>query len=328
VEPDSLLAGSRLAVTVAIPTYRRPGMLASLLGEVRRQATALDLVTGGRTVLLVADNDPDAGARPVVGEHPGVQYLHVPQPGIAAVRDACLREAPGVVLQFIDDDELPAPDWLETMVGCWLTLDRPDALAGSVLPRFDSTPSPWVQAGGFFDRSRPPTGTALPAAPAGNLLVNLATVRELGIGFDPRLGLRGGEDTLFSRQLVASGGRIAFCREGIIHDLVPDARNNREWVLRRAWHHGNTSSTVALWDTAGPRRAAARVALTLRGSGRAVVGVVQATVGTLTGDLGRNARGWRLASRGRGIVAGHGDARRLSTTVRRSDPGGRPTGAR
>ena len=298
------LAGSKVRVTVAIPTYKRPVTLDRLIVIVRQQAIDLDEVTGGSTKILVADNDPHGSARSVVENYSGIHYLSVLEPGIAAVRSACLVAATGDVLQFIDDDEEPEPNWLSTMVGCWVELGRPTALAGSVVAKFYTPPSEWVAAGRFFERSRPPTGTLLAAAPAGNLLLHLQEVRRLGVVFDESLGLRGGEDTLFTKQLIAAGGQIRFCRDGVIHDLVPDDRNNREWVLRRARHHGNTASIVALWETKGLQRWLIQSSLVISGFARYIAGVSAAALGRVIGSAERNARGWRLAERGLGMLSG------------------------
>ena len=310
IEPDpnyapvTALAGSCVSVTVAIPTFKRPDMLNRLLFDVRRQATDLEELTGGLIQILVADNDPNGSARSVVANHPEVRYLPVMRPGIAAVRAACLAASTGDVLQFIDDDEEPQNDWLVTMVGCWLEFRKPTAVAGSVLTKFNTPPSPWITAGRFFDRPRPPTGTLRQGAGAGNLLLHLPEVKRLGITFDARLGLRGGEDTLFTRQLIAAGGQIRFCREGLIYDLVTDDRNTRHWVLRRAWHHGNTSSVVSLWGLTGPKRWSKQAWLAVSGLVRFVIGVSSAAVGSVTGSVERNARGWRMAKRGLGFISG------------------------
>ncbi|MGO1488736.1 MAG: glycosyltransferase family 2 protein [Arachnia sp.] len=291
-------------MTVAIPTFRRPVTLDRLLENVGRQAATLDDVTGGRTEILVVDNDPEGSARVVVESRPGVRYKQIFTPGIAAVRSACLAAATGDILQFIDDDEQPESNWLMTMVNSWLDLGKPTALAGSVLTKFDTPPSPWVAAGGFFERRRPPTGTVLPVAPAGNLLLNLPEVRRLGTTFDERLGLRGGEDTLFTKQLTAAGGLIRFCREGVVYDLIPDERNTRRWVLRRAWHHGSTTSVVALWDTYGWRRRQTQGRLMMGGLGRYAAGIAGAAFGRIIGSVELQARGLRLAHRGLGVLSG------------------------
>lgn len=304
LEVAKSLLHSKLSVTVAIPTFKRPELLDRLLVEIARQADHLASLTDGPVGILVADNDPEGSARPVVERHPGVEYVAVPTPGIAAVRAACLRAARCDVLQFIDDDEQPESDWLVTMVGCWADHGRPAALAGSVVPRFDSPASDWITAGRFFERRRPATGTILPAAPAGNLLLAVEQVRAFGADFDPRLGLSGGEDTLFTRQLVAAGGVIRFCREGIIYDLIPDARNNKQWVLSRAWHQGTTTSLIALWDVRGVRGIGKRASLVAGGLARFAVGGARSLWGRVTGSAAHDARGARLAKRGLGMAVG------------------------
>ena len=300
----------QVAVLVGILTFRRPLQLGEMLPLVSEQLSELNRITGRDGVVVVVDNDHDASARPVVldlaSEFPVVRYVHEPTPGIAAARQRCLDEADGMdLLQFIDDDEIPAPRWLHTMVATWAAYDRPAAVAGSVLPRYQSPPPEFVRAGGFFERRQFETGTVLPVAWSGNLLVDLHQLRGFGVGFDTRLGLRGGEDSIFTRQITAAGGRIIFCREAPIFDLVPDDRNNRQWVLQRAWHHGSTISLARLWDLPpGPRRVAEQATLLFGGMARAVVGYAQAAVSRLRGSVEGYAKGLRLARRGLGRAAG------------------------
>ena len=92
------------------------------------------------------------------------------------------------------------------------------------MSRFAETPDPWIAAGRFFDRRRLPTGTDLEVAATNNLLLDLAVVRRLGLRFDAAFGLSGGSDTLFTRELVASGERMVWCDEAIVYDIVPTDR--------------------------------------------------------------------------------------------------------
>jgi glycosyltransferase involved in cell wall biosynthesis len=299
-----------VAVWVGMLTFRRPDRLGIGLGEVIAQVEDLAAATGRPGHVLVVDNDPEASARDYVSglaaTHPVVRYVHEPTPGIAAARQRCLEEAADAdLLAFIDDDEIPEAGWLANLVAAWERYDRPGAVAGAIRPRYLSAPPAFVEAGGFFVRAEYPDGTPVPAAPTSNLLVDLAQVHRFGLGFETRLGLRGGEDTLFTRQLVAAGGRIVFCSDAPVHDLVPDDRNTREWVLRRAWHMGNTHSFITLWLTRGRvRRLAVRVGLAAGGLVRAVVGGAQAVAGRAAGSLSREAKGLRMHWRGRGRIRG------------------------
>lgn len=299
--------GPGLHVCVGILTFRRPELLATLLPQAVRELGTLNTALGGSGEVLVVDNDPEASARRVVAECAGpVRYVHEPTSGIAAARHRALTEAADAdLLQFIDDDEEPEPGWLLTMVRTWHAEGRPAAVAGSVRPRYAVPPPAWVLAGGFFDRRQLPTGTEVAMAPSGNLLVDVAQVRRLGLQFDPRLGLMGGEDSLFTRQLTRAGGRIVFCQEAPIYDLVPAERATRPWVLRRAWHHGGVTSFVDLYETPpGPRRWWRRLVLGLGGLARAAAGGAQGVWGLLLRDARTEARGLRRAYKGLGMARG------------------------
>ncbi|WP_344467134.1 glycosyltransferase family A protein [Cellulomonas aerilata] len=290
------------SVTVAVLTYRRPGDLAAVLPALDQQARTLDPPAG----VLVVDNDPDGGARTTVVDHGSdlVRYVHEPEPGIAAARNRALTEAGTDLLVFIDDDERPSEHWLVDLVRTYL-VDRPAAVVGPVVSEYERDPDAWVAAGRFFDRRRLPTGTTVELAATNNLLLDLAQVRREGLTFDLGLGITGGSDTLFTRQLTRAGGRLVWCDSALVVDVVPASRLSREWVLRRAFRSGNSWSHTSLLLAASPReRAVQRAVLTTRGTIRVVAGAARAGVGAVTGSLPHRVRGVRTVARGAGLVAG------------------------
>jgi glycosyltransferase involved in cell wall biosynthesis len=289
---------------VGVLTFRREQFLDSLLPQLLAQLDGLP--SGIEGTILVIDNDPTGSAAAVATDrHPRIRYVHEPTPGIAAARRRCLAEADEFdLLQFIDDDEEPVDDWLATMIDTWRTYDRPAAVAGRVIPRYDVPPSDWILAGGFFDRRRHATGTRLPAAPSGNMLLDLNQIRAFGVTFDPTLGLGGGEDTLFTLQVADAGGRIVFCDDAAVTDLVPADRSTRTWVLRRSWHHGSTSANLRLRRPGRQPRWLVRIRLVVGGAARTAIGLLTSLAGTVGRRLDLNARGWKFAYRGLGIAAG------------------------
>lgn len=258
------------------------------------------------TRVLVVDNDPAASARDAVASlgAPDVDYVVEPTPGIAAARNRALDEsAEDDLLVFIDDDERPQPNWLASLVDTWKTY-RSAAVAGRVVPVFAGEVDPWIADGRFFIRRSLTTGTVLRAAAAGNLLLDVAQLRSLGVRFDPRLGLGGGEDTLLTRQIVARGGTIVWCGESHAEDLVPVERATRRWVLKRAWSHGNTTAVVDLILATGRRdRTVVRVRSVLGGVARILAGGARAAFGTVIRSNVHSARGLRAAFRGAGMAA-------------------------
>lgn len=324
-------------VVVAVLTYRRPAELAALLPELVAQAASLE----PPAQVLVVDNDPDAAAvhaadphgspRAVVAAAGGgaapavVRYAWQPRPGIAAARNEALERAAADgagALVFVDDDEHPVPGWLEALVSTWADTGA-GAVVGPVVSSFEGEVDPWVVAGGFFERRRPPTGARVDVAATNNLLLDLAVVASAGLVFDERFGLSGGSDTLFTRRLHAAGAEMVWCDEALVTDRVPAARTTRRWVLARALRSGNSWSRTSLallrgsssGPLSGPSSGPARVRgarvrgdLLARGGVRALGGGARLVAGTALRAAGRGpeqqARGARTLARGAGMVGG------------------------
>ena len=293
-------------MVVGVPTYRRPAELEALLPLLLTQVHDL---ADHRVDVLVVDNDPQGSARRVVQalRDDRVHYAHEPVPGIAAARNRILDEAGGLeadLVAMIDDDERPQPRWLVELVHTW---ERTGAalVSGRVVPEFSGPLDPWVAAGRFHTRRNLATGDPLTVAASNNLLLDLRRLRDLGQRFDERLGLAGGEDTLFSRELHAKGGSLVWCAESVVIDRVAPERMTRRWVLARAMSHGDASVRVGLRLAPGPAaRVAFRVRSLLGGAARMVLGGARAAAGAALRRPVDQARGLRALMRGLGMVRG------------------------
>lgn len=290
-------------VTIAVLTYRRPDDLAAILPMLVDQARR----ASSPTRILVIDNDPAGGARGYVEtltDQP-IRYVHEPTPGIAAARNRAIDESTGAELMiFIDDDERPVDGWLQALLDT-STKTGADGVVGPVASRFTGTLDPWIEAGGFFTRRRLETGAEVQVAATNNLLLNVRSVQSRGLRFDQQLGLIGGEDTLFTRQLTGTGGRIVWCAEALVHDIVPADRMTRNWVLRRAFRMGGSASRVEV-RLAGSfgARTRARIGQLLLGGSRLAAGLLRFGLGVLTLSPGKRAAGARNLARGLGLVTG------------------------
>lgn len=278
---------------MAVPTFRRPQALAALLTELGRQ------VRGLPADILVIDNDPDGSAREICHMHE-VRYVAEPAPGLAAVRNRALDEATSAqVLVFIDDDELPAHDWLRALVARWRETAAA-AVSGRVESRFpEGFDDPWITGGGFFTRAKFADGAHQPMAPTNNLLLDLAFVRRHGLRFDGAFGMTGGEDILFTKQLVSAGGIISSCPAALVFDDVAPERLTRRWVLSRAYRVGISTVRTDLTVRAG---LAYRAGWVVRGAARVAAGTARWLMGALSRSPAHSARGARAALRGAGMV--------------------------
>ena len=309
-------------LTIAVLTFRRPRDLDAVLPLLVEQARSVHRL-GVEARVLVVDNDasgsgrerveaaalaatdPRDGAGPVT-----VDYVVEATPGIASARNRALAESgDGDLLVFIDDDERPSDQWLRGLVALQAETGAA-AVVGPVRSEYEVEPEPFIVEGRFFVRRRLATGTHVDVAATNNLLLDLAEVRRQGLTFDVALGQLGGEDTLFTRSLVASGGTILWCAEAVVTDVVPAHRVTRRWVVQRAYSSGNGwSLTSVMLSARGASRLSTRLRLSAKGGVRVAGGLGRYAVGTVTRPLGRRslgqrARGIRTMARGAGMVAG------------------------
>ena len=250
-------------VAVCVATFRRPAGLARLLDGLRDQK--LGAGTGASFEVFVADNDPEGSGRAVCAGRDGVCYDVEPRRGIPQARNLCLEKARSwgaTHAAFIDDDEEPAPDWLDQLLAASRRF-RADVVQGRVVARFTTPPPEWILRDSLFDRVTGETGDALPFAATNATLCSMAVFDAVG-GFEETWALSGGTDTLLFAKATAAGFRAVWCDEAVVSEEIGPDRANLSWLLRRALRVGITQSRVkrALAQNKGP--AASQVALGLK----------------------------------------------------------------
>jgi hypothetical protein len=300
---DPTVDDAAAGTVVAVLTYRRTQHLPALLDALVEQAGTVH----PRAEVVVVDNDPAASAAEVVRGWAGrgVRYAHEPRPGISAARNRALAEASRAeVLVFIDDDELPRPGWLARLVGAWRAWGCA-AVAGPVSSHLLAPASAFVTGTGVFDRRREATGALVGGAGAGNLLLDVAQVRRLGLAFDERLGLTGGEDTLFTHELVHRGGELRWCDEAEAVESVPADRVSRAWVLRRCFRSAGSWSRAEVSLAAGAAgRLRTRAGILARAAVRLALALLALVPATVRRDAGGQGAAIATLASYAGLVVG------------------------
>lgn len=262
------------AVSVCVCTFRRPAALARLIDLLAAQRpAAID-------ELVVVDNDRRESARTTCHAASApfpVRYAVEPEQNIARARNRAVALARGDWLAFLDDDELPEPDWLARLREA---ADRyeADAVLGPVLGAPPPDAPAWVREGRFFERRRFATGTPVPRNEfrIGNALVRRACLARLPGPFDPAYGLTGGEDGDMLCRLARAGARIVWCDEAQVLEPVEPARLRPRWLLRRAWRGGNDYARHFLAGHYGPHGPLARAAFAARAAAQGLAALVLA----------------------------------------------------
>jgi len=271
-------------VLIAVPTFRRAELLPALIDGIRADARQVDAATR----ILVVDNDPQQSAAATAASL-GVEYLAEATPGIAATRQAALdAAAPGELVVMIDDDLVPEPGWLAGLVDVWLE-HRPAAVMGFVRYVWPEGTDPWVAAGGFMRRTRIPNGERLPGLKTGNVLIDADRVRALDVRFDVSLGLSGGSDVQFGRDLIAAGGTIVASADSVARDDIEASRTTIAFVRRRAICQGQVRARLYTRADSPRGRLAKRAGFLVGGLVRVPAFAAGEAVSLLRGDLAGRA---------------------------------------
>ena len=271
-------------VLIALPTYRRTELLPEFIGLIREDVAKTDAAVR----LLLVDNDPARSAERVAIEL-DVEYLAQPIPGIAATRQAALDAAePTELVVMIDDDLVPEPGWLAALVDAWKRY-RPAVVVGYVRYVWPAGTDPWIAAGGFIRRTHFATGSEIDTLSTGNVLIDTAQVRSLGVGFDVTMGLSGGSDEQFGRDLIAAGGRIVASAESVARDDIIAERTEVAELRRRTICQGQAHVRILMRDPALGGHAAKRAGHLVGGLLRLPAFTVAERWARLRGDVPASA---------------------------------------
>jgi succinoglycan biosynthesis protein ExoM len=226
-------------ISVCVLTYKRPGLLNRLLGELSNQETA----TRFSYSIVVVDNDHARSAEALVSDFVAaskvpVTYCVEPVQNICLARNRAIENAAGDMVAFIDDDEFPDKRWLlELFLAA--NQDGVSGVLGPVKSHFDEKPPDWVIKCQFFDRPSHPTGFVIDwkEGRTGNVLLKRELFHPTELPFDPKFH-RGG-DTDFFRRMIEKGHVFIWSDQAVVYEVVPPARWTRAFMLKRALLRGS-----------------------------------------------------------------------------------------
>jgi glucosyl-dolichyl phosphate glucuronosyltransferase len=130
-------------ITACICTHNRPGYLRDCLEGLRRQTVGAD-----RFDIVVVDSastgDAPALIVRLVSDTANARLLRVGRPGVSFARNAGAEAARDSYIAYIDDDAIPAPDWIERILVAIAETDpSPALIGGRILPRWEAPLPAW-----------------------------------------------------------------------------------------------------------------------------------------------------------------------------------------
>ncbi len=253
---------------------------------------------------------------------PHARLQRVAQPGISLARNIGAQNARTSYIAYIDDDAIPAPDWVERIMGAIAERDVPPALIGGrIMPRWEvPLPSWWppqlrgtlsiIEYEGQGEYRTPALPPGLEPYGA-NLVLHVPTLLALG-GFGQHCGRDGmvllsDEDVQVAWRLQAAGHSARYDSRIVVEHQIQASRLTPAWLLSRLYWQGVSTvrtrrqlgrARSVWWEL--PRRVVAAAAfaptgLLPRGSNRLLA--TRWRLAYATGFL-RAALGDALAARG------------------------------
>ncbi|QRM44420.1 glycosyltransferase [Rhizobium sp. BG4] len=228
-----------MQIDIGVCTYRRASLDEALLS-----LAVLAVPENARLRIIVADNDQTRSAegrvealRSTIPHE--IAYVHCPASNISIARNACLENATGDYLAFIDDDEDASENWLVELLH---TAEKSgaDAVLGPVRSVYSQTAPAWMREGDFHSTLPVWVDGEIRTGYTCNVLLNLNSPRVAGRRFNLALGKTGGEDTEFFSYMHHDGGKIAFAPEAHVYEPVSENRAGLSWLAKRRFRFGQT----------------------------------------------------------------------------------------
>lgn len=202
-----------MRLSVVIPTFRRPELLARCL-----EALAVQTMNPADYEVIVCDDAASEQTRGQVetlarSARPVIRYLPVAgSHGPAAARNVGWRAASAPVVAFTDDDTVPDPNWLATAVGVFDRDPNLAAVTGQVIVPLPARPT---------DYQRNESGLATAEFLTANCFLRRSVLELVG-GFDERFRTAWREDSDLQFSLLERGLKVLKVPQAVIvHPVRP-----------------------------------------------------------------------------------------------------------
>lgn len=253
VRPDP--SRSAVNVAVCICTCNRPAALEKLLNTLCLAQWSVPGVD--QVELIIVDNLPDGRARAVYERCRGrlpvpIYFAEEKQRGISFARNRAVAEAfarGAQFVAFIDDDDIPQPDWLARLVERQRET-KADIVTGVWRPPRELRVPPHLSelkafTEGDFDRL---TRYGLPNCGTCNVLIARSAIELSSVADGPfraKFALTGGGDTDFFIRAHRAGATIVQAKESVVLRCPDGDRATLAGALRYAFRLGCSRMRLA-----------------------------------------------------------------------------------
>ncbi len=242
-------------LTVCICTHDRPRYVRDCLDGLRRQTVARD-----RFALIIVDSASapatSADLADLAATH-DARLIRLDHPGVSLARNAGAWATRTQFIAYIDDDAIPATDWVESILTAIAQPGRAPALIGGrILPKWEAPLPGWWptslrgvlsiiehEGSGEYRTSAVPQGLEPYAA---NIVVHVLSLLATG-GFGGSIGRYGksllsDEEVQLAWMLQDMGYSVRYDSQITVYHQIQARRLEPAWLLSRLYWQG--ASTV------------------------------------------------------------------------------------
>lgn len=246
VEQNPTILVEKTAITyivIAICTCLRPKMLKNSLLSINETIFPENI----KTEILVVDNDKEQSAKNIVEDVKQISkckihYFVEENRGIAYARNKVLDEAINLGashILFFDDDELLTKDVLIRHIDMYNKTQDANIISGPTISKFETNYPSYIKKHMVFKQSTTKkTGLKRDRCASGNVFFPTNMVKDYNLKFDTKYIFMGGEDGDFFNRASKLGFNIVWCNEAIIEEVVPPARANIPYILKKCYYNG------------------------------------------------------------------------------------------
>jgi succinoglycan biosynthesis protein ExoM len=290
-----------IRLAICISTFRRQKLLRKLLNGIAE--LAFRKVPSPQLEIVVVDTPDESGSAQDVCESVSLpwplKYVVEPRRGLTYARNRAVAEAGAVdFIAFIDDDEVPSPQWLDELLWAQEEFDA-YVVSGPVLPTYAPEVADWIKAGEFFASPPKPTGTPCISCATHNALVAIQVFNRVP-GFDDTFALSGAEDTDFFLRASQAGCKIVWSQEAVVLEYTSAKRGTVGWILLREYQTGNGWVFCESVIDGSPR---SRLARFVKACGHVAIGSAGVIWSSLRLDRVAVVRALQRASKGTGMLS-------------------------
>ena len=233
-----------MKISVVISTYNRARFLSGLFDSISKQTLSFNEFE----VIIINNNSTDETeslSQEFIRNNGGINTLYFIESsqGLSFGRNRGIKESGSELVTFIDDDALPAPDFLEKTVKFFDEHPEAGAAGGKILLQFMDRKPEWYNRFlspllGYFnygDRTKPFTNNYFRGS-------NMTFRKSLFDAFEPfntKLGrfgdiLTGGEEKELFYRLKNNGIKLWYIADAVVYHLVPAERTTVYFIRKQA----------------------------------------------------------------------------------------------